>query len=298
MRKTFLLIIFLFTAVFGFLSFRPKDDLFSPVSNLIPDFTLVVLPDTQVYSKEYPEIFESQAQWIVDQKQPRNIVFVSHSGDITDSWDSKSEWENVNRALSLLDGLVPYGLLPGNHDDPKMFNRYFPYQRYEKELWWGGHYGSNNSNNYQLFSASGLEFVVINLEVNPPEAVIKWTDSILKKYLSRRAIVVSHYILDYDGFRSPAGERIFSGLSENPNLFLLLCGHVHSESRKTDLVDGWPIHQLLADYQVRPNGGDGFLRILRFVPAENKIYVQTYSPYLDQYEVDENSQFELDYKMN
>jgi hypothetical protein len=39
------------------------------------------------------------------------------------------------------------------------------------------------------------------------------------------------------------------------------------------------------------------LRILRFVPAENKVYVQTYSPWLNQYETDANSEFTLDFPM-
>ena len=41
------------------------------------------------------------------------------------------------------------------------------------------------------------------------------------------------------------------------------------------------IHILMADYQDFPNGGNGYLRILRFSPADDKIYATTYSPYLD-----------------
>lgn len=41
------------------------------------------------------------------------------------------------------------------------------------------------------------------------------------------------------------------------------------------------VHTLLADYQARTNGGNGWLRILEFVPPENKINVKTYSPWLD-----------------
>ena len=93
------------------------------------------------------------------------------------------------------------------------------------------------------------------------------------------------------------GEKVFQALKDNQNLFLILCAHMHTEVKRTDIVDGRPIHQLLANYQSRANGGNGWLRILRFVPEENKIYVKTYSPYLNKFEEDENSQFELDYKM-
>jgi hypothetical protein len=53
----------------------------------------------------------------------------------------------------------------------------------------------------------------------------------------------------------------------------------------------------LADYQERASGGEGWLRILRFIPAENRIHVETYSPWLNRYETDSNSQFTLDFPM-
>jgi hypothetical protein len=52
---------------------------------------------------------------------------------------------------------------------------------------------------------------------------------------------------------------------------------------------------LLADYQTYPKGGDGYLRIMTFCPATNQIKVKTYSPYLNHYETDTNSQFNLIY---
>jgi hypothetical protein len=53
----------------------------------------------------------------------------------------------------------------------------------------------------------------------------------------------------------------------------------------------------MADYQQRENGGDGWLRILKFSPGEDKISVQTFSPTRNsgqgEYETDSDSQFEL-----
>ena len=57
------------------------------------------------------------------------------------------------------------------------------------------------------------------------------------------------------------------------------------------------MHTLLADFQDYPNGGNGFLRILHFSPEKNEIRVETYSPWLNQYETDSNSQFVLPYDM-
>ena len=74
-------------------------------------------------------------------------------------------------------------------------------------------------------------------------------------------------------------------------VFLVLCGHMHGEAQRTDIVNGHQVHQLLADYQTRANGGNGWLRILEFHPAEREIFVKTFSPYLNSYESDANSQF-------
>jgi len=45
------------------------------------------------------------------------------------------------------------------------------------------------------------------------------------------------------------------------------------------------------------NGGNGYLRIMRFSPANNKIFVETYSPMLEAYLTDAANEFELDYDM-
>ena len=39
------------------------------------------------------------------------------------------------------------------------------------------------------------------------------------------------------------------------------------------------------------------MRILRFVPGEDRVYVKTYSPWLNAFESDANSEFTLDFPM-
>ncbi len=93
-------------------------------------------------------------------------------------------------------------------------------------------------------------------------------------------------------------QYLWDGLAvPNPNLHFMLSGHVHDESRRTDIANGHPVFQMLADYQDRASGGEGWLRILRFVPAEDKVYVQTYSPWLNRFETDADSEFTLDFPM-
>ena len=144
-----------------------------------------------------------------------------------------------------------------------------------------------------------MDFIVINLDyTNPAAGLLDWADQLLKGNSSRRAIVVSHNIIDETGDWDPWGEQIYEALKDNPNLFLMLCGHHSSEARRSDNYNGNTVHTLLANYQGRANGGSGWLRILEFLPSGNKINVKTYSPWLDSYEIDADSQFALSYDMS
>lgn len=62
-------------------------------------------------------------------------------------------------------------------------------------------------------------------------------------------------------------------------------------------MNGQVVYQLLADYQNSSNIESAWLRILTFCPTQDKIYVKTYSPYLDEYRTDTENEFTLDYKM-
>ena len=270
-------------------------------------FAIIVLPDTQFYSESYPIVYTNQTQWIVDQKDTLNIVYVGHEGDIVQNAGSTTEWDRANTSMSYLEdpvttGLpdgIPYSMVPGNHDQPTTnYNLYFGVSRFTGRGYYGGYYSTTNDNNYVLFSAGGMDFIAVSLDYNPDSSEIAWADSILQTYSSRRAIVISHYILDLGGTFSSIGQTIFDALKDNPNLFLMLCGHIHGEARRTETYNGNIINILLADYQsLTPYGGNGYLRIMEFFPATNEIQVKTYSPYLDLYDTDVDSEFTLSYDM-
>ncbi len=271
-----------------------------------PDFTLVTIPDTQYYSQNTGGTrlahFLAQTNWIVSQRDVRNIAFVTHMGDIVENGDSiPQQWVNANQAMTVLENHattlraygIPFGAAPGNHDQASIgnpesatfyYNQYFGVNRYLGRPYWGGNYGANNDNNYQLFSASGLDFIIIHLEYRTAAdpAVIAWADALLKAHPHRRALVTSHWIV---GGGNPAnfggqGQQIYDGLKNNPNLFMLLCGHIHAEGRRTDVYQGRTVYSILQDYQGAANGGNGFLRYYTFSPASNTITSEAYSPSL------------------
>jgi len=290
-----------------------------------PDFTLIGLPDTQYYTGEVNggtnAIFQSQTNWMVANRVSRNIVYVGQLGDCVERGDNSGndiEWQRADASLTIIEnpgttGLpdgIPFGVSVGNHDQSPIgnpdgtttfYNQYFGEARFLGRAYYGGHHGTNNDNWYDLFSASGMDFIVISFEYDttPDAAVLSWADNLLATYANRRAIVLSHFICNTGnpaGF-GPQGQAIYNALRSRPNLDLMLCGHVPGEGRRQDTFNGNIVHTLLSDYQGRANGGNGWLRILEFSPANNEIRVKTFSPWLNQFETDGDSEFSVFYDM-
>jgi len=264
------------------------------------NFTIIALPDLQNYNSDWPNIELDQCNWVVNNKIQNNIVWVCNEGDIVNN-PGTIEYTRADTALSIIiNSGLPFTITVGNHDnDPsfKWHNQFFPVSRFSGKPYYGGHYGSNNLNNYVLFDAAGMSFIAIGLNYNPSAAELAWADGILKTHSNRRAIVVEHCILDVDGSWQGKGQTIYNTLKDNSNLFLILCGHMHGENRRTETNNGNTVNILLADYQGYSHGGNGYLRIMESCPLTNEIRVKTYSPYLNKYETDKNSQFTLSYNM-
>lgn len=184
------------------------------------NFTLIVLPDTQGYVKYYPWILDNQTQWIVDNKEALNIQFVTQLGDIVDNYDNLTQWNNANRSMSILDGNVPWDVLPGNHDmfndNLTNYNTYFGYDRFSNKAWYGGAYNAgDNANSFQLFSAGGKDYLLLQLQYNPTDDVLYWTSNVIDEYPDRAVIVATHdYLMGFTriGQRSDIGERIWRSL--------------------------------------------------------------------------------------
>lgn len=301
-------------------------------------------------------IFGKQTDWIAkDKAKPAydttklNIVYVAHLGDIVNNTGGTAnnlaaQWDIAAAAMKNLETAgIPYGVTLGNHDYhfennvqdygtgdfnahfgvdhlkttyPDNYGNYYPY--------YPGNPAptptpstADNANNYMLFSANGMNFIVVNLaydagyqksENDPfytrygsaptpasPNPVLTWANTVLKAYPARRAIVVSHYILRPPSTAtSPTatptvpgtntnmgnqGNAIYAALKDCPNLSMMLSGHVGAYGGENKTVLGGNVNVLLSDYQNMTNGGDGYLRIMTFSPSRNKIYVRTFSPY-------------------
>ncbi|NLX03821.1 MAG: DNRLRE domain-containing protein [Phycisphaerae bacterium] len=257
-------------------------------------FSIVALPDTQIYSQSYPETFTSQTQWIVDNQSTRNISFVTHLGDLVNVADDSTQWQNANASMNVLHGQVPYSACMGNHDVGSYYDSYFGPSRYSGMSWYGG--GSTNSrNHYQTFSAGGYDFLHLNLQFAPDAGAISWAQSVLDANPGKQTIVSTHSYLDLGGYTSQGSSIWNSFVRSNSQIFMVLCGHMHGENQQVSTNDaGGKVIEMLSDYQTYSNGGDGYLRTLEFDAASSRINVQTYSPTKGEYLTDSDSQLSYD----
>jgi hypothetical protein len=238
-------------------------------------FTVVVLPDTQYYSSSHPEIFAAQTRWIVEQKSARSIAVALHEGDIVDGSNDPAQWTVASSSLRLLDGIVPYVIVPGNHDtdgsNPDLeARRQGPIDNYfaPTTMQWitNTMTAGQIENNYALVDIGPQQWLVLGLEFGPRDAVLTWADGVLKAFSTKPAIIVTHAYLYEDGTRydvvksgldasqpnfqkyipqsyyftpkegSNDGEQIWQKLIvPNPNVRLVFCGHDNGAARLTSL---------------------------------------------------------------
>ncbi len=276
------------------------------------DFSVVILPDTQFYSEKFPVTYAAQTEWIKQQQKTLNIHFVVHVGDLVQNATVEKEWRVADRAHAVLDGTVldgtvlegavPYSVLPGNHDmedgDTTLYNKFFSPKRFQGRDWYAGHEGVRNDNNYCIFNAAGMKFLVLSLAYSPGPDTLKWANQVLAENADCRAIVATHAYLGRD-VRNSIGERVWEHLlRKHKNVFLVVCGHIADTNLTESAGDaGQKVFEMLVNYQSDPNGGDGWLRILRFSPSHNKIIVRDYSPTLDKYRHGPGADFSLHYTM-
>lgn len=311
-----LLIIFVLFQAMLSLSLIDKDDFFS----------IIILPDTQHYTSSYPDIFYQQMDWIVKNKTLLNIQYVVHMGDITNN-NKEYAWIVASNCYKILEKeRIPYSVVCGDNDiknpdyneydgirHTELLNRYFPVSRFDKPgSWWrGGFFESGKIDNYYcLFNYKNDKYMIMNLEIAPRSAVIKWAGSIISQNDSRKVIVVTHDYIDRNGVRlddlksfGMAGrdetdklkgnnaEGLFEKLIRRyPNIFLVLCGHKEGTFENTvrikDIKDPEKkrkIFEILSDFQneklkgTDEKSGKGLLRVLKIYPGKNEIVISTVS---------------------
>jgi hypothetical protein len=137
--------------------------------------------------------------------------------------------------------------------------------------------------------------------------VLEWAGTICRLFPAHNVIVATHSYLNLkgrstaavkvDGSTANSGEDMWNKLvRRHSNIFLVVCGHVGGVNLLLSQNDaGSQVIEILTDYQNLARGGEGWLRTMKFVPSDSKIYVEAYSPLLKQQNLDPRHTHTIDF---
>ena len=269
------------------------------------DYSFAIIGDTQYLNRLYPAKFPTLYDYIIDNAQSKNIAHVFGLGDITDD-SGYTEWSNAKKQFARLDGIVPYSLVRGNHDQSGDFDLHFGRNSSYAEQYFDKYFDGYATTAHE-FSAGNLDYLVITLDWGPTQGMFDWASEIISDYPNHNVIVTTHSYLSADGnleatgssnspshYGAHAGDMIWENfISKHKNITMVFCGHVGegtTKLRQTENDYGNVVSQLLVDPQVVDfkQGGVGLIGMLYFSNEGKNVDFRYYSTINEKYYGEEN----------
>ncbi len=296
-------------------SYAEKEDYWFAEKEPVTDYaySMVVVPDTQILLRNYPEDFHKIYDWILENKDEKNIQYVLGLGDITD-YDANDEWTLAYEQITRMDGVVPYSLIIGNHDSTERFNRTFNKEPYISS--YEGSYDDKIENTWRTLIIGNVPYLILTMDFLPDDEILEWANGVVEDHPNHNVIVTTHGYLHSDGTPMSEGEgwhttvdsrvRTNDGddiwekfISKHENIVMVLCGHIAYDRvvmTQSYGENGNLVTQILADHQSvdELQGSTGMVCIFYFSADGSKVQVETYSTVRDMYYMTENQfSFEL-----
>ena len=285
-------------------------------------YSLAIIGDTQVVCENdalYGQTgMDTLYQWIVDNAASKNIQYVLGVGDITQHQNNAAEFALAKEAISKMDGVVPYSLARGNHDNSAPYNSAFNTDFYKSQF--DGFYNDKLENAYKLMTLGGTKYLFITLDYGPENAVLEWAGDLCETYSDHKVIITTHAYLYSDGTtidsgdscdpitmnkRENNGETMWEKLGKKyENIFMIISGHECSSRvlvTEAEGDHGNVVTQMLVDFQgvdaSYGYGSTGMVTMLYFSKDGKSVTVETYSTILKKYFREENQfSFDIDKK--
>ncbi|MBQ9783486.1 MAG: metallophosphoesterase [Clostridia bacterium] len=281
------------------------------------EYSFAVIGDTQYTTRYNPTNLPPIYQWIVDNRESKNIQYAIGLGDITDT-DVETEWNTAKDAISLLDGKVPYSLVRGNHDvktggakflelfgtDSDYADQFTQTDGNDGGVYEGTftNYGKVSetgsiSNTWRTLEVGGDKWLLVNLDYGVGDEVLLWAGDVIAAHPEHRVIITTHGYLFADGSTIDNsdlgtvstttnynnGDAMWDKLiSRYENIEMVLCGHVYYNNivvAQNKGLHGNTVTQMLIDAQSidRTLGGLGMVAMFYFSEDGNNISVEYYS---------------------
>ncbi|GAB2452741.1 hypothetical protein GCM10027062_36790 [Nocardioides hungaricus] len=240
------------------------------------------ISDTQFYSQNDPSVYRKQMQWVLDNRESEGIGYALHTGDIQNT-KTEGEWQAASSAQQMWDDAgLPYGMAPGNHDIDAdgtytTYQKYFGAERFADKPW----YRESQNDNVQhadVLSSPGADYLVLFLNWQLSQDEIDWANRIIRKYPDYNVVLATHQYFGNDGaYVKPAPTIWDQIVAPNPNVDVVLSGHIGIWSNIKRVDQGRSVIEVMADYQSAPNNGDGWMRTVTFDAANQTFDNRTLS---------------------
>jgi len=266
------------------------------------DYTMVVLPDTQILVEKWPEIYYNQMQWIADNRDEMNIQAVMHMGDMVNT-NNDTQWTACESGTDLLQSAgIPWMPMRGNHDDSVCFNRYYDYTTYgTNQSWFGGSYEEGKlDHTYWFVTAGKREYMILSLGWAPSWDVLTWAQELVEEHADKNVILNCHAYMNSDGTLLgkgdahcvssyhpgyPDGDDVWTAFADYQNVVLAMGGHIHSADLVTYVAqngDGQEVTSLLVDRQNDDvSNRYAMVALLIFREGSNAVEINWYSTRYD-----------------
>ncbi|BES73256.1 LamG domain-containing protein [Marinobacter nanhaiticus D15-8W] len=280
----------------------PPENPGEDAGNVLPTFTLAIVPDTQKYARYSPERYTVQTQWIADHYKEQNIKFTVHLGDVVDRAGEPNEWVAARQAMEILEASAetPYSVLAGNHDvlnsgqadderdlSSEPFLQHFPASLQAGNFTTFRGADSTGFNSYHIFQTEGQAYLVLALDWRVSEQTVNWAQSVLDAHPELPVILTTHQLLNIAGDGETAiftehGAMLWEQLiRSNDQIFLTFNGHHHGEAMMVAKNDyGRDVVMVVVDYQSGFWGGNGMLQLVDFDYANDELDFRSFSPWV------------------
>ncbi|WP_291380662.1 MULTISPECIES: LamG-like jellyroll fold domain-containing protein [Achromobacter] len=269
--------------------------------------------ENQQFMRKYgSEPFKAQTQWVADHSKSLGIPFLIHLGDVVDQQGKPDQWKVADAAMAILeDAKVPYSILAGNHDvildrdyvdassqasatdaqrnlANEPYLKTFSADRAKNQATFGGR-DPSGFHEYHVFEAEGQKFMVLSLSWRISDDALNWANQVIRTNPTLPVILVNHQLLniDKDGvtpLEVPYGLMLWDKLiRDNDQIFMTLNGHYHGAAHLTKTnAFGNAVEEMVVDYQMAYQGGNGLMRLYEFDLSNNEIRVLSFSPWVPQ----------------
>ncbi len=311
-------------------------------------YSFAVIGDTQYTTRRFPDLMPTLYNWIAENVYDKDIQYVIGLGDITDAngkgtsttYDKytfiedstkpgggyyvidlengkSTEWDVAFHAITLLDGVVEYSLIRGNHD--KMsggngFNEYFAgHTAYTDQfVEQGGIYGytggeiTDVTNTWRTKEINGIKYLFMNLDYGAKDPILQWANEVVGRpeFADYKVFVSTHgYLyadsttLDYGDAHCPTIQESDNNnanqiweefVSRHANVQMVLCGHIYTNTilyNQVKGVNGNTVTEMLIDPQDfdKKLGGLGVVAMFYFNEDGSKISIEYYSTVRNKY---------------